>query len=516
VAVLILLLLGVGTAATRLRTYHEPLERDITSYAVVADKLLEGHHLYTQMWDIKPPATFVTYALALRVVPDRVLAIYLLGVAAAVAAMLGAYQAGCALVGGGRAAGLWSAALWSLSCGDLSVQGNQPNAEAFMNVCLVWCAAAALRAVDRPLRAWQILFWGAVAGWGTLYKQVLIAPLALVAVAAAACRVGRASQRQASRDMLLASAALTSVWGLTFGYFACQGRLRNFCLACFVSSRHYAGSITENLLGILTEGGAAWMALLEPFWPLVALSLVGAWTSIAARRLQTWSVWLAWLVGTAIAWAMPGKLFGHYHQLWLPVLSVGAGAGVVQVADLGTPLTSRAWRFVAQTLGIAALLLLGVQRTMQLALAPDQWSRSKYGPAAELFIQSRDDAGFINGLLEPAESFYNWGSETGLYFYANRPPPTAVLFHRQLLGGPAARRLTRQTLAELEAASPELVVMSNRLSVPRLSRHPVPTWIKERYLPITGARRGEFTYLSLRGGGLEARLATRATSATAP
>ena len=87
----------------RLHTYDEPLERDLTTYAVIAHQMLNGKSLYSDLWDHKPPAIYVTHALAILLVGQGPGAIYLLNVAAAVATLLGVYVAASAV--GGFAAG---------------------------------------------------------------------------------------------------------------------------------------------------------------------------------------------------------------------------------------------------------------------------------------------------------------------------------------------------------------------------------------------------------------------------
>jgi hypothetical protein len=62
-AALLLVLCGL-LVLLRLHTYDEPLERDITTYAVIGHELLGGKALYTELWDHKPPAIYVTYAAA--------------------------------------------------------------------------------------------------------------------------------------------------------------------------------------------------------------------------------------------------------------------------------------------------------------------------------------------------------------------------------------------------------------------------------------------------------------------
>src|SRR5580692_12738156 len=66
----------------RFHTYREPLERDISTYAVVAQGLLSGRSLYSDLWDDKPPAIHFTYAMAEAVGGYGAFSIYLLNVLA--------------------------------------------------------------------------------------------------------------------------------------------------------------------------------------------------------------------------------------------------------------------------------------------------------------------------------------------------------------------------------------------------------------------------------------------------
>src|SRR5437667_2021107 len=119
----------------RLHTYSEPLERDLTSYAVIAHEMLNGKNLYSDLWDHKPPAIHVTYAAAELIAGYGRNSIILMNVAAAIATLLACYFAGSA-GGRGPLAGLVAATLWTLASGDLAIEGNQPNTEVFLNALL--------------------------------------------------------------------------------------------------------------------------------------------------------------------------------------------------------------------------------------------------------------------------------------------------------------------------------------------------------------------------------------------
>ncbi|HJT23176.1 MAG TPA: hypothetical protein VJ873_01270, partial [bacterium] len=106
-ALAILALAGLVIVLERCHTYSEPLERDITTYAVIGEELLKGRALYSDLWDHKPPAIHVTFALAEAVAGEGPLAIYLLNVLCALATLVALYRAGKAI--GNQTTGLWAA-----------------------------------------------------------------------------------------------------------------------------------------------------------------------------------------------------------------------------------------------------------------------------------------------------------------------------------------------------------------------------------------------------------------------
>src|SRR5882762_7447119 len=89
----------------RLHTYNEPLERDLTTYAVIAHEMLNGKNLYSDLWDHKPPAIHVTYAAAESIAGYGRDSIFLMNVVAAFATLFACYLAGSAN-GRGPASGL--------------------------------------------------------------------------------------------------------------------------------------------------------------------------------------------------------------------------------------------------------------------------------------------------------------------------------------------------------------------------------------------------------------------------
>ena len=113
----VLIGLSIIVFVIRFQTYHEPFERDIASHAVIGREILHGRQLYSDLWDSKPPAIFLTYAVFNLVFGMGPLAVYFLGVTAAIVTLVGVYKVG--FVFGGKSGGLWSAAFWTFICSDL-------------------------------------------------------------------------------------------------------------------------------------------------------------------------------------------------------------------------------------------------------------------------------------------------------------------------------------------------------------------------------------------------------------
>src|SRR5689334_11608578 len=165
----------------RLHTYDEPLERDLTTYAVIAHEMLNGRNLYSDLWDHKPPAIHVTYAAAEWIAGYGRNSILLMNVVAAMATLVACYFAGAA-GGRGPVSGLVAATLWTLASGEPSLQGNQPNTEVFLNVLLTTAFAIFVRAERKRIGFSGAMLLGVLFTIASFYKQIVILQAAFLSV----------------------------------------------------------------------------------------------------------------------------------------------------------------------------------------------------------------------------------------------------------------------------------------------------------------------------------------------
>jgi hypothetical protein len=150
---------------------------------------------------------------------------------------------------------------------------------------------------------------------------------------------------------------------------------------------------------------------------------------------------------------------------------------------------------VRQSVGIAALVVLALYESYFLAFVPaEQWSRIKYG---DTFIDAHRMATYISETLKPGESFYEWGNDTGLYYYSNHRPVTGLFIVNPLLYPPITARLSRKVLSDLKSQNPEIFVRRTSYKFDG----PVPEWIKMHYVEYPEAPALPGIQVSVRCGG---------------
>jgi hypothetical protein len=506
--VLVLSLLGGGIALARLHTWDEPLERDLTTYAVIGHHVLQGRSLYSDLWDHKPPAIHLSYAIAEYLFGYGRSSVYALSVSAAILTMLGIFAA--ASSNGDCKAGLWAAAFWATLCNDVHLQGNQPNAEVFMNACLTGAFALLLRCRDRRLSAGQAILAGILFFWATAYKQIVVAVPASLALAHIACPPAAANRRQAAADVALIAAIGVFGWLGIFAYFHLVGHTADFVDAVFSYNRFYAGhpiralgfqfEYPQRVLGPLRRAATT---------PLLLLLSVLAMILRGAKQMRLWALWLAYVLGVDVSVQTTIQAHHHYFQLWLPPLVIGAAWGVSSLSELGP------WmRRYGVHLAASAILgcLLAVEMPYYFKSARD-WCMIKYGAkGGEEFAASAEVRCKLDELLRPGETFYVWGAETGLYFQSSHPLPTGVLFNYPLVKGPLLWPLSLRVIRDLERSQPALVVTLRKPSQEVPAENPVNQWWRARYHSWPDNHCGPFDLYVRSGSDLERRLSSMHSS----
>jgi hypothetical protein len=502
-------------AGMRWWTQSQPAQGDQCVYAIAGHELLNGRRLYADLWDHKPPAVHVTYAVAELIAGYGPQQIYLLEMAALLITLLGLYRAGTLL--GGPRAGVCAGLFWALGALFPNWEGYQPTTETFVNALLVWSYYLICRLCSAPAW-WRACAFGAAVGAASLYKHVAVAPAVFFAIAyilGAARADGERWLRL--RHMALAAAVSASFWVACIAYFWFRGSFADFYSDVFVYNRAYAGSMLQNIM--LGSFGVHYKKsyLIVVALPCLLLPYFAGPRMSRAQR-NGWLILAGWAVGCHIGVALAGRWFEHYFELWMPVYALAGGA-LWAVLSSAMFAKRSAWRWALLALVLAPLVTRFVF-DVRYDVAP--WL--VYEPDSDEYwnrYEPRTAGLAINRLLLPGERLYALGppgQSAPLYFYSRQRPASGVFYEYPLHHDrPGASQLEERIIRDLDQDPPDLIVLLKVSYLPALEGKPAAfaqhlvDWISPRYSRCPLDVPARYVCYARRGSALAQRYADRET-----
>jgi hypothetical protein len=506
---LVLPVFAVVIILMRFHTYDEPIQCDITLYSSYAHELLNGRCLYSDLWEQKPPAVFLTWAFGEWLTGYGKGCIFFLNVLASIVTLLGIYRAGT-LLSGQKNTGLFAAFLWVIISGDLGLEANQPNMEVFINAVIIWMFNLWLLETYKKWNLGLTLAIGSLAALVSLYKQYFIVMAFFLALAHLVSAKKKTESQTAFLQIGVIGAVVCFWWAVTLLYFTVTGRFTifyktvvGFCLYYANSANYqYSTSMFVNLIRGLSPENVL-PANASFLLPLFILSLTGLGVNLGKRQ-RPWFLFLALIPSVYIVIALPGKFWPHYYQIWFPVLSVGAAWSLEWIYQ------KKSFVF-ASVLGVLSVGIVGAHEWKWYPLTPLQCSEVKYGD-----YYAYQDAGskVINLLLLPTETFYEWDAYPMFYASAGRGLSVGNLSGVTLFTSPMSPELIQKVISDLEVRKPELVIMDRETAwsfdVRAVVRHPVTLYLSSHYIPfLSCGPNNRFSFCALKGGALEQRLQQR-------
>lgn len=434
-----------------------PLERDEGEYAYFAQRLLHGDLPYRDMFNQKPPGTFLAYLPPVKLFGTSVAAIHVTMYLWTAAAAVFVYLIGRRLAG--RLAAACSVLFFALLTIEPTWLATAANTEQFLLLPMaasVWCA---MRAVESRRRLWW-LGCGALAMAACAFKQVAATHFVFLAGYGLASWWREKPRRPASAAALDAAATLTgaaAAAALTLGSFEARGILPDFLDAVLWHNVQYASTMTLSAgLAALRWELRSQAAALWPFWLAATLAVFDLRRS--SRRITGF---LAGLLLTAAAGASVGLYFrAHYFVQLAVALALAAGVGAARLSLLAGE-TSATRRKLAGVLVPLGLILAPLVRNGAFFFAsmPAEKSRLLYG--ANPFDVAPEIAAHIQERTAAADTVLIYGSEPEILFLANRKSATRyIIFYPLMLPGEQAEGRQRQAWAEIQRSSPRCVLMT--------------------------------------------------------
>lgn len=472
---------GLLLILLRSHAFPLPLETDECNYAYTAARLLAGDRLYTDVWDHQPPGVFALFAGASALFGDSPTVFRLLALSFSLASML--LLAGI----GRRLRGPWcgaiAAVLFALTSADPGTAGEGCNREIYMNALVLAAWYAAARG-DWPVGR-RALVAGVALGLGSVVKTVLAVHwVALAPVLLLAGPRGRG----ALRTLGLFAVGPAAIWLAVGGYFAATSRWHEFFDAVFLFNLGYAGgdgSLPARFIAFFSPQGHPFTfdsAL--PLWIGGALATAWLVMRVVLHRDRAAPAGLLLVVASFVAACLPAHFWPHYYYLLMPALALAAALALATDTDGAAGFawpgstTDRARLFGA---GLLAVLVAVTQYRDYLSQPPFGITVKRYN--------SRDYWGRAMGekvraVTEPDDTIFVYGSDTGVYYYAQRRCASRYTMITGLSEGyPGVESRRRTLLAELETARPRVILLL-------FDQPPFPGWkefLDEHYGQPIGA-----------------------------
>lgn len=464
-----------------------PFGRDQGVFAYVGRVILEGGWPYRDVWELKPPGIYYTYAAMLSLTGSSMLGVRALDLAAAV-------TTACVLAAAlSRFLGPVPAWLGGLTYAALYLRlgfWGMAQAESFANL---WTAIALilwLRAgeVISPLRSSgrvpagpgthgvggsvirSSFPAGAAAALALLLKVTVLLPLAGALGAVSFLRTRRAAVRVEGVSGLALLSGLAAVLGIVLLAMVLSG-----AGAAYLEIQHgfVAGYVAMARDDLAATG---WQYLWRLYALPLALAIVGLWSVSGRGRLLLGT----WLIAAALSVWVQRKYFG-YH--WTPVLLPLAGLAGAGLAALLSPLqrltARRAWAGAAT--GALLIALWSVEREASgygaaLRLMTGRMSREAYWTRFGRpyrgdfsFAADRWAARYVRDHTRPGDPVFIWGFEPLILFLADRRAPTRFVFAVPLVSAWTPDRWRDELMRDLRAHPPVLFGVMRRDALPHAS-----------------------------------------------
>jgi 4-amino-4-deoxy-L-arabinose transferase-like glycosyltransferase len=474
---------------------YEPLNFDEGLYLTVAQRMLHGARLYTDVWDNKPVGVFVIYSAIIELLGVSRFAVNLASALAVLASALLTFSIAVEIAGS-RAAGV--VAGFVLPAYMLDIGGDGANADQFIMVGQALSMLLLIRRCRAPF-APSGFTWAGFVGVGFIFgllqgvllqiKFLTIGETGVVGLTLALF-VWQDTRSIAALVRLLVAFLVGYLicTAIVFAWFAATGGIGDMVFSNFVSSRLYVSSPfglnapLQSLVLIVRRLSFFAVSIVFALWFL--WRLLRAWphaaSGIAPRAVL---LVLAWAAGAFL----DATSTGYFHYQYFLTLAVPLTLlGSLGALDAAGHATTRAG--VAATGAILLLvaypLAMYVKKTPVIALSPDSYLSEHVAaqavklvpPGSEVYFGDLDPILYALTGLVPATRYpvaYVHVFEQPEHFGVDPQAEIAAVFARRPMLVAASRRLLAQNTPAVGAMRAAL----------RQAYHPVPTgdaWLDQR------------------------------------
>lgn len=334
--------------------FHSYENWDESLFLLMGRSLLDGHALYTEIWDHKPPGIFVLFAAAQALFGRSVLAIRILACLAVASSSLLLFLIGRSLRS--QRAGLLAGLLYAVFTVDY---GRPTNLELVFAPFVLAAFAVALRhepdeLLDRPALPLGLGIAGGLALQVSFVAVFDLAALGVFLLGLLLTATPKPAPARLVRFILLAAIGPIGVLAVTVSAFAVTGHWSDYVEANFASNARYVtdtgfdgAKLAWMIQRRVREAFPLWLGMV-----LAPLCLI-VFPGLDARTRRGLWAGLLWAGGALLGISATRYFFAHYFLDLLPAQCLVCALVIALAIEEGTvPERTR-------SMMLAALVLLG-------------------------------------------------------------------------------------------------------------------------------------------------------------
>ncbi|MFA5291856.1 MAG: glycosyltransferase family 39 protein [Phycisphaerae bacterium] len=434
-----------------------PLERDEGEYAYAGQLMLEGVPPYSLAYNMKMPGIYAVYAVILAVFGQSASGIHLAVLFINAATIILLFFMTKKLFG--PIAGVGAAVFFAITSVSRTLNASA-NAENFV----VLPAIAGIMLLINFINTKKYLFLitaGILSGIAFLMKQH---GAGFILFSYSILFWDQVHQKPMNYKRLSSVILIYSFFTILPFLITCLilwycGVFEKFWFWTFEYSRQYISitsfhegfaNLKEALRQIVSSAPFVWL-----------FALLGISSIIWNRNIRKYGMFLISFLIYSFLMVCPGLYFrNHYFVLFLPVLSILAGAGVVAIQDFaGKRIKSASKAAFISILIIPAVWFESFYSQRSYLLESDAFVLSRANFGLNPFPEAQKIAEFIKANSNKDDRIAVLGSEPEIFFYSHRRSATPYIYVYPLVEPhPYAVDMQREMINQIEATKPRFVV----------------------------------------------------------
>ncbi len=378
--------------------FRDYVDRDESTFILVAQSLVEGHLPYTELWDLKPPIIYFIFALIIYLFGKSFIALRLVGVFAVVVTAFFSYRIGSHL--GSKKIGFWAAVACIMLLSMFgSLQGVMSE-----HICMLFFTPAVYLLIEKRNAA-TIFFAGLLIGLALMTKlNIAYAALLLGLFIVYEAVTTIHSYKNLGSPLLFCMGVGLAIL-LTILPYSLEGKTAIWWDSVVLAPLQYSSSRRYSLLQ------------LSPIFIFVGVFLFYSWKKkLFDFKKRSIQILIIAILGVLISYLQSGRVNGHYLIQLHPMLTVLVALAISRVDNLRKLTLRPVWWFF--------LLLLPVEAYLEYyAVVKNKIERGTFFNGEGFTVpQYLSENSLENGKVFFLE--YHIG-----YWLLNKKPPTRAATH---------------------------------------------------------------------------------------